>query len=145
MVLRLQDLTSSSSDHVLTHYFLGNDMYSQLGHPRSEVRDLSTWWWFFGMRDLFSRFEGWDSGMFWMRDPKNDLRDCSKIWDWKTGVNYNSMGDPQPRTLPWAVTSQRETRPLFPRLRQGERSGTGLGDPLKRTKHTRGKNMHDTQ
>ena len=42
MVLRLQDLTPSSSDRVLTHYFVGNDMYSQFGHPRSEVRDLSS-------------------------------------------------------------------------------------------------------
>ena len=51
--------------------------------------------------------------MFWMLNPKNDLRDCGKIWDWKTGVNYNSMGDPQPRTL--SVTSQ--LRVDFPRLR----------------------------
>lgn len=56
------------------------------------------------------------------------------------------MGDPQPRTLPWAVTSQGETRPLFPRLRPGECLGTRLsqelGDPLMLLFLWREQNIH---
>lgn len=138
MVLRLQDLTPSSSNRVLTHYFFGNDMYSQFGHPRSEVRDLSN----MVFRDAGLIFPIWRLG-FW---HALDLRDCAKIWDWKTGVNYISVGDPQPRTLPWAVTSQGETRPLFPRLRPGECLGTRLsqelGDPLMLLFLWREQNIH---